>query len=320
MSVTSEMSLPSLFVGIDVSKDHLDLATSDSTVVLRFDNNPDGIARIVQQLLARMPTLVVLEATGKLELNLLNALLDAQIPVARVNPKRVRDFARSLGEQAKTDSIDAHVLVEFAKRIHPRQSEKRSQNEAELSELLTCRRQLIASRSTHSMQLKRTVSKDAGKCLQLTLKALEEQIEVLDEKIQKLIDSDDDMNSLQGLLRSVPGVGPVLAATIIGQLREIGTLEHKPLASLVGVAPFARDSGHLKGKRAIRGGRKAVRNSLYMAILSAVRFNPAIKTFYQRLINNGKETKKAMVAAINKLLKILTAIVRDRNPWNPNYA
>lgn len=307
----------SLFIGIDVSTGRLDLARSDTDALQAFANDAAGIAALVEVLRPLEPALIVVEATGKLERPLTAALLEAGLSVSCVNPSQVRHFARALGLLAKTDALDARVLVEFARRVRPRLSEKRPENRAELEELLTCRRQLVEARTAHSNQLRRTDSAFARRRLGRVLKTLAKQIGELDEQIARLIDGDDEMRRLGRILRSVPGVGMVLSATLIARLTELGHLDHRPLAALVGVAPFNRDSGRMRGRRAIRGGRAAVRSVLYMAGVAAVRCNPVLKATYTRLRAAGKCAKVALVACMRKLIRILNALVRDGQTWNP---
>lgn len=309
-------SVSSLFVGIDVSKDKLDLARSDSDRLLTMANDPQGIDPIVQQLKAAQPTCIVIESTGGLERPLLEALLDAGLPVALVNPARVRHFALGIGILAKTDPIDARVLMKFAQLAEPRLSARRGQNQAELDALITCRRQLCATRTAQSNARLTTTSKAALKSLDAILKALDKQIDVLDQKIRKLIDSDDDFKHLDGLLRSVPGVGPVLSATLLGELHELGSTDRRRIGALVGVAPFNHDSGQFRGQRAIHGGRTSVRCVLYMASLAAIRCNPVLRSFAQRLEQAGKATKVILVACMRKLLALLNAMVRDNLTWD----
>jgi transposase len=303
-----------LFAGIDVAKDTLDLARSDTAEVLTFANDKQGIGQIVQ-LLAGASGIVV-ESTGGLERPLLAALLDAGLPVALVHPGRVRYFAIGCGILAKTDPIDAAVLMKFAQLAQPRLAQKRSANQSELDSLITCRRQLCAARTQQSNCKLTTVSKHALKSIDAILQALDKQIEKLDKQIQVLIDSDDDFKDLDQQLRSVPGVGPVLSSTLIAELPELGSTDRQRISALVGVAPFNRDSGKSKGKRSIRGGRSQVRNVLYMSAICAIRYNPVLRRFAERLKQSGKTPKVIIVASMRKLLTLLNAMVRDNLLWN----
>jgi transposase len=312
---TSAVPAP-VFAGIDVAKDQLDLAHSQATPGRSFGNTPQGIADLVRTLRNLQPTLIVLEATGGLEEPALDALLDAGLPVARVNPAQVRHFARALGTWAKTDALDARVLVEFARHAQPRLAQKRAQIQGELDALVTCRRQLLKVRTEQSNRLGQTRSKPAAKALGAVLHTLEQQITDLDKQIRQLIDSDDDLSGMDRMLRSVPGVGPVLSATLLAELNELGDTDRRQVGALAGVAPFNRDSGRYKGQRTIRGGRAAVRSVLYMATVAAIRCNPVIRVFAQRLQAAGKPSKVIIVAAMRKLLTILNAMLRDGLYWH----
>jgi len=315
MTHDSPQLVSPLFAGIDVAKDTLDLARSDSGELLTFPNDAHGIGRIVALLATARPARIVVESTGGLERPLLEALLDVDLPVALVNPGRVRHFAIGIGILAKTDAIDASVLMEFARLAEPRLAQKRSENQGELDALITCRRQLTAARTGQANCRLSTRSASAQKSIDAVLKTLDKQIELLDEKIRKLIDSDDDFKHLDGLLRSAPGVGPVLSSTLLGELHELGDTDRRQIGALVGVAPFNHDSGTLRGKRSIRGGRTQVRCVLYMATLAAIRFNPVLRNFAQRLGRTGKASKTIIVACMRKLLTLLNAMVRDNLTW-----
>lgn len=306
-----------VFVGIDVAKDKLDLARSDSASLLTFANDDDGVARVVA-LLRTIPSLarVAVEATGGLERALLGALLEADLPVALLNPKHVRHFALATGTLAKTDPIDARVLVEFTRHLQPRLATKRSENQVELDALVTCRRQLTHVRTEQANRRATTPSRAARASIDAVLRAVEQQIRKLDGRIRKLIESDDDMNRFDGLLRSVPGVGNVVSATLLAELSELGTLGRREAGALVGVAPFNCDSGRFRGPRAIRGGRAAVRAALYMATLAAMRFNKVIRPFAQRLKRAGKLNKVVIVACMRKLVSLLNAMLRDCVRWD----
>lgn len=306
----------SLFVGIDVAKDKLDLARSDTGELLALANNKQDISKIVQLLKAAGPARIVIESTGGLERPLLDALLEENLPVALVHPGRVRLFAIGLGILAKTDPIDAGVLMRFAKLAEPRLADKRSANQAELDALITCRRQLISFRTDQGNCLLSTHSASAKKSITKVLKTLEKQIEEMDRQIRKLIDSDDDFKHLDGLLQSVPGVGPLASATLAAELRELGTIDRHRISALVGIAPYNRDSGTYRGKRCTRGGRTSVRCVLYMATLAAMRFNPVISHFAARLRLTGKMPKVIIVACMRKLLTLINAMIRDNIPWD----
>jgi transposase len=315
MTQLTSPSVAPVFVGIDVAKDKLDLVRSDAPQPLTFSNDEKGVGQIVELLRSAAPKAIVVEATGGLERLLVNALLEAQLPVAVVNPNRVRHLAIGLSILAKTDPIDAHVLCRFAQLAEHRLTQKRSTNQIELDALITCRRQLTRARTDQGNCRLSTFSKAARHSIDTILKALDKQIKLLDARIRTLIDSDDDFKHLDRLLRSVPGVGPVLSSTLVAELGELGNTDRRRISALVGVAPFNADSGNYHGKRVIRGGRAQVRYVLYMATLAAMRFNPVLKTFSDRLKRKGKLAKVIIVACMRKLLTLLNAMLRDNLTW-----
>jgi transposase len=307
-----------LYVGIDVSKDKLDLARSDADAVGSFPNDPAGIARVVGLMKAAGPALamVVVEATGGLERPLLEALLDAGVPAALVHPGRVRYLAKGLGILAKSDRIDGRVLFRFGQLAGPRLAEKRSRNQAELADLVACRRQLALTRAQQLNRRSSTFSKAALRSLDAVIGALDKQVESLDQNIRRLIDADDDFKHLDKLLQSVPGVGPTLSATLAAELRELGDADRRQVGALAGVAPYDEQSGRRDGRRSVRGGRTALRCVLYMATLSAIRFNPVVRTFADRLRAAGKRSKVVITACMRKLLTLINAMVRDGLTWD----
>ena len=305
------------YVGIDVSKDYLDVAVRPTGQQWRMGNTEEGRDQLVERLQGLAPALVVLEATGSLEVPVAAALGTADLPVAVVNPRQVRDFARATGKLAKTDKLDAQVLALFAERVRPVPRPLPNLQSRELSALLARRRQLVAMLTTERNRL--------GSALPNVHPGIQEHIAWLEGKLGDL--SDGMSQLLQGsplwretedLLRGVPGVGPVLSTTLLAELPELGTLDRRQIAALVGVAPLNRDSGTLRGKRTVWGGRAKVRAVLYMAALVAARFNPVIRAFYQRLLAAGKPKKVALIACMRKLLTILNAILKHRTPWNPD--
>lgn len=306
----------SVFVGIDVAKDKLDLARSDSDQVQTFANDPAAIDRIVKLMGTAPIAMIVVESTGGLERPLMDALLEAGLPVALVHPGRVRYFAKGLGIQSKTDRIDAKILARFGQLASPRLAEKRSKNQAELSALVVCRRQLSVTRVQQTNRLSSTTSKTAKASVSAVIKTLKAQIDALDNKIRELIEADDDFKHLDGLLQSVPGVGPVLASTLAAEMRELGDTNRRQVGALIGVAPFNCDSGKTTGNRAIRGGRTGVRCVLYMATLISLRCNPVMKAFSDRLKAAGKMNKVRIVACMRKLATFLNAMVRSGLTWN----
>jgi transposase len=305
-----------LYIGIDVAKDKLDLGRSDSDKTVAFSNTARGIDKLVKLLRDVQPTVIVIEATGGYEQPAFHAMLEADLPVALAHPGQVRHLAKGLGIVAKTDAIDARVLVAYACHAAPRLAEKRSKNRIELDALVTCRRQLIAVRTEQRNRLGSTRSVSARRAIETVLKAVQRQIDSLEEQIRKLVESDDEMNGCDELLRTVPGIGAVLSSTLLAEMTELGAVGRTQISALAGVAPYNRDSGRSQGKRAIRGGRPTVRSALYMAALTAIRSNPVIRAFAQRLKAAGKPPKVVIVAAMRKLLVLLNAMMRERLDWS----
>lgn len=259
---------------------------------------------------------VVVEATGGLGRPLLEALLEAGLPAALVHPGRVRHFAKALGVKHKNDPVDARVLMDFGRLASPRLAERRSKNRAELDDLVGCRRQLASTRAQQLNRRSSTFSRPALRSIDAVIAALDKQVDSLDRRIRELIDADDDFRHLDRLLRSVPGVGPVLSATIVAELRELGDADRREAAALAGVAPFDDRPGRRDGRRSIAGGRTALRCVLYMAALSAMRCNPVIRAFATRLRAAGKRGKVVVVACMRKLLVLINAMVRDGLAWD----
>lgn len=309
------MTQPRIFVGIDVSKAQLDVALRPDG---RFavPNDEPGIAQLLTRLKAIPPMLIVLEATGGVELPLTGALAAAGLPVVVVNPRQVRDFAKATGQLAKTDAIDAQVLARFADVIRPEPRPLPDEQTQALAALVTRRQQLIEMLTAEKNRLL-----SARPAIQKTLRAhitwLERALQQADTDLAETIRQSPVWREKETLLRSVPGIGPVLTTTLLANLPELGTLTHKQIAALVGVAPLNRDSGTLRGRRTVWGGRARVRAALYMAAIVAARFNPVIRTFYQRLCAAGKAKKVALVACMRKLLTIINAMLKHQTPWNP---
>ena len=309
------MSTP-VYVGIDVSKAHLDVALLPTAECWRTPNDEAGIADLIQRLDAVNPALVVLEATGGLERPLTAALVQAQLPVAVVNPRQVRDFARATGQLAKTDRIDAAVLALFAERVRPEVRELADEVLQELGALMVRRRQLLEMiTAEHNRSL--TAPHPVLKRIQMHVKWLKRELEGVDADLGEAIQNSPAWRTKEDLLRSVPGVGPVLSRTLIAELPELGRLNRQQIAALVGIAPLNRDSGSLRGQRTVWGGRASIRTALYMAVVSSTRFNPVIRTFYRRLRDKGKPAKVALVACMRKLLVILNSMLRSGTHWSP---
>lgn len=277
-------------------------------------NDETGLAALVQRVSVLGPALVVLEATGGYELAAVAALAAAALPVVVVNPREVRDFAKALGRLAKTDRLDAHLLAQFAERVQPELRPVVDAATQGLRALVTRRRQLIEMLTAERSRLA-LASPGVRPSLEAVIAALEASLEAIDHDLDHTIRSSPLWHAQDRLLQSTPGVGRVLSSTLLAQVPELGRLDRKQIAALVGVAPFNRDSGLFRGRRTVWGGRAPVRAVLYMATLVAVRYNPALKTFYTRLRTTGKPPKLALTACMRKLLTILNAVARDSLPW-----
>lgn len=314
------MSNPSAsYVGIDVSKARLDVAILPSNAQWAEENTSAGIQRLVEKLQGLQVSLIVMEATGGLEMAAAGALGVAQLPVAVVNPKRIRDFAKSMGYLAKTDRLDAAILAQFSDRIRPEVRPLPSEQAQKLQAILVRRRQLMEMLVAEKNRLPAT-HPEMRERLKTHLTWLETELTEMDQALRTAIEASPLWREKDEMLQSVPGIGPVTATTLIAELPELGQLDRKEIAALVGVAPFNKDSGKMRGRRFVSGGRLCVRNSLYMATLSAVRFNPVIQVFYQRLIKAGKLKKVALVACMRKLLTILNSMARSGKAWQPALA
>jgi transposase len=305
------------FVGIDVSKSSWDVHVRPEGRAFTIRADDGGSDRLIKQLGSSKDTLVVLEATGGYERQLVADLIDAGWTVAVVNPRQVRDFAKALGRLAKTDRIDAEVLAMFAETMRPRTTPKTSEKQRELEALVTRRRQLVSLRSMERTRKQQVTVKAASRSIDKVLRVFDQQIAAIDKLIAKLIESDDDWQAKRVLIQSVPGIGPTTSATLIAALPELGRLNRQEIASLAGLAPFNHDSGRYRGQRRIRGGRGDVRRAMYMAALTAKRFNPIIKDFADRLHHTGKPFKVVITACMRKLLTILNTMVHNATPWHP---
>jgi transposase len=307
-------------VGVDVSKATLDVHIDPTGQTLSVDNTPAGIQSLLKTLKTLNIKLVLIEATGRYERRLAADLLDASIPVTVVNPRQARDFAKSLGKLAKTDKLDAKVLAQFAKMGHHRLAEKTPENLALLDQRITRRRQVVAMLAAEKTRLEQVSDKLTIKTVKKVMRVLDQQREDLDRQIARLIESDDDWRNKAQILDSAPGVGPETARQLVIDLPELGKLNRQQIAALVGVAPMNCDSGVMRGQRHIRGGRAEIRTTLYMAAYNAMRCNPAIHAFAQRLKNAGKPFKVIATACMRKLLIILNVMVKTNQPWNPELA
>jgi transposase len=314
-----------IYVGIDVSKSSLDVCIlreddrqegGESFVV---SNDQEGVQEMLSRLEGASVELAVMEATGRYERLAATMLAASSISVAIVNPRQARDFAKAIGQLAKTDKIDAFVLARFARAVEPRTSVIPEEEAVALQGILARRRQLIEMLVSENNRLK-MASKPLAKRIRAHVQWLEKEIERIDGNLDRAIEENAAFKANEALLRSVPGVGRVLSRTLLAELPELGEITHRRLCALVGVAPFNRDSGQRSGKREAWGGRAPVRAVLYMSALVATRHNPAIKEFYERLLSTGKPKKVALVACMRKLLTILNALMRDRANWRCPHA
>ena len=304
------------YAGIDVSAAHLDMAVLPSGEEGRFSNDPQGIKILTDRLVSMGEVLVVLEATGGMELPAVGELAAVGVAVVVINPRQVRDFARATGKLAKTDALDAQVLARFGEAVKP---PVRPLPDATLRELraLTTRRHQLTKMLTAEGNRLRTAPQRVQPQIKEHILWLKRQIKDLDKDLRNSIRSNPLWRAQENLLRSAPGIGPVVSSVLLAQLPELGVLNRYQISALVGVAPLNRDSGTLRGKRKVWGGRASVRAALYMAALVATRYNPVIKAFYQRLLQAGKPKKVALTACMRKLLTILNVMVRDQRRWSP---
>jgi transposase len=302
------------YVGIDISKDSLEVALRPSDIVQSFTNDDEGIARLIQVLHPQKPALIVLEATGKYERPVARALAVEGLLFNMINPRQARAFAKATGILAKTDRIDALLLARFAEVLQPEARSLKDEQTEALSDLVTRRRQIVEMITAEKNRLALT-TKRVRRDIQGHIRWMEKRLEDINDDIDELIRKSPLWREKDKLLQSVAGVGPVLASTILGALPELGSLNRKQIAALVGVAPFNRESGRYKGKQKIHGGRAPVRSVLYMGTLTAIRSNAVIRSFYQRLVERGKPKKLALTACMRKLLVILNTMVKNKTYW-----
>ena len=311
------MTPPDVFVGIDVAKRQLEIAVRPTGAGWTVSNEPAQFEGVVSRLQALAPTLIVLEATGGLEIPVVGVLAAAGLPVVVVNPRQVREFARATGRQAKTDRLDAQVLAHFAGAVRPTPRPVPDTHAQELRGLLARRQQLVEMITAEENRWPLAPAAVQGQ-IREHVTWLRQQVSELDRELRARVRRSPVWREHDELLRSAPGVGPVLATTLLAQLPELGRLSRKQIAALVGVAPLNRDSGQWHGKRRIWGGRASVRTVLYMAALVATRHNVVIREFYRRLCAAGKPKKVCLTACMRKLLTILNAMLKQRRPWTPS--
>ena len=320
MSESLNTVTPVCFVGVDVSKEKLDVCLLPGGELHEFANDRAGQAALVACIAQLPAAAVVLEASGGYERSALLALQEAGLRVALVNPRQVRDFAKGLGQLAKTDRLDAFVLARFAQLVAPLPTEKTSAQQQELEALVTRRRQLLEVRVAEQNRVEQTRDKFIAQTFKRVLKTIDGEISKLEDRIAKLLESDDQWKTKLQLLLSTPGVGKTTGAALLAELPELGKLSRQQIAALVGVAPYCHDSGRSRGKRKIWGGRRSLRSILYMAALTARRCNPIIRQFAARLHQAGKAHRCIQIACVRKLLVILNSMLKNQTSWNPKIA
>lgn len=311
---------PERFLGVDVSKATLDVHLLPEATARRFDNTPQGIDALVQWLVPLAPTLIVVEATGGYENALVAALSLQGLPVALVNPKRVRDFAGALGQRAKTDELDARVLAAFAQQVRPVVRPLVDADTQKLQALVARRNQLIEMRTMESNRLAQASDRGVRRSIETILRVLEKELGKAEGELTQAIAESAVWKAKDELLQSIPGIGPVASRTLLAELPELGSLSREEVASLVGVAPMNRESGKWNGKRFISGGRSAVRRVLYMCAWAAQQGNAVLGAFAQRLRDAKKAPKVIRIAVARKLVIIANAVLRDEKPWQPKMA
>lgn len=313
------METQEVYIGIDVSKTRLDVAVYPTGESWQAYNGPESIAAVIQKIKTLAPQRIVLEATGGLETLLTVCLVAEQLPVVVANPRRVRQFARSLGRLAKTDRIDAYVLARFGHGTQPEVRSLPDEQARQLATLLTRRRQLINMRTAEKNRLQ-IMPSTVEPSIKEHIRWLEQQLVELDDDLDTRIKASPLWSAKLHILQSFKGIGPVTAITLVANLPELGQVNRKEISALVGVAPLNNDSGKIRGRRCIWGGRAQVRAALYMAALSAIRYNPAIRDFHKRLIKAGKAPKVAIVACMHKILVIVNAMIKSGTLWQADYA
>lgn len=305
------------FVGVDVAKDRLDVKVLPLGLVLEFRRDGDGLAALAEQLAGLAVRMIGVEATGGFEKVVVAALAAAGLPVVVINPAQVRAFAQALGQRAKTDPIDADVIARFVEAVKPEVRPLADDAAQLLSDLVTRRRQIVQMISAEKQREQRTSEARLKRSIVRLVTALQKELSDLDGQIDEQIRSSPIWLQKEALLTSVPGVGRVIARTLLAEMPELGSLDRRQIAALAGLCPFTRRSGKWRGKSFISGGRASVRSVLFVAALVGVRFNPTLKAFYERLRASGKEKMVALIAVARKLLTILNAILRDQTPWQP---
>lgn len=310
-----------IYIGIDVSKAMLDIFNSNDSSYHQYDNSAEGVKKLIADIkkIKNVELLITLEATGGYEKLAARTLVEKGFHVTVINPRIIRSFAKACGKLAKTDKIDAKIIANYTETMQPESRLVYNENQANISELSTRRSQIIAMIVAEKNRLDK-VSSTIRKSILRIIKLLEKELEEIDSQLKKSVQSDETFEHKHTLLTSVKGIGVKTATALIAYLPELGMLEDRKITALAGLAPFNCDSGKMRGKRMIWGGRSSVRTSLYMATMTAVRSNDAIKTFYQRLVSAGKPKMVALTACMRKLIIIMNAMIRNNEPWQPNYA
>jgi len=308
------------FVGIDISKNSLDVHVLPEGISYSFGNEPQKVKTLIRKLKKLKPTLIVMEATGGYEISLAVELSGAKLNAAVVNPRQVRDYARAIGKLAKTDAVDAYVIARFAQDVRPEAREQLNLKERQLKELVMRRQQLIDMRTAEKNRLSRAYTSQVQEELRCHIDELTTRIKAIDEQLHNEIKNDPNWNQKLKIITSVPGIGANTAHNLLMCLPELGTLNRRQIAALVGVAPMNRDSGMMRGKRTIAGGRAVVRRMLHMPTLSAVtRWNKRLKTFYDHLRQQGKKHRVALTACMRKLVIMLNSMLKNNQPYSENY-
>lgn len=309
-----------LFIGIDVSKNSLDVHVLPSGYAFSVSNQQEGFEKLLEVLRVNAPKCIVLEATGGYERLVSAYLFDAGLPIAVINPRQIRNFARGLGLLAKTDAIDALVLARYAQMVNPEIRPLPAREQRLLADLLARRRQLVAMRVAETNRSHQACEDAIEVSIETMLEMIASLLDEIEEQIDAAIESSPQWRKKNEILQSYPSIGSATARTLLADLPELGRLDHKRIASLAGLAPINHDSGQFRGTRHIRGGRKSIRTALYMASISAMRCNCSIKIFYRRLRDAGKSAKVALTACMRKMLTHLNAMIRDGKTWNPKIA
>lgn len=313
------MEQHSIWIGIDVSSSSLDVAIRPTGDFWSAANTEAGVQEAVAKIQSLSPEMIVVEATGGIEALIVTALASARLPVVVVNPRQVRDFAKATGTLAKTDKLDANIIAHFGEAVRPDIRPIKDDDLQGLTDIITRRRQIIDMLTAEKNRLKRS-SRQVSKDIKAHIAWLEKHLDKTDVELHKRIKENPLWRRQDEICRSIPGVGQILSMSLLANLPELGQVSSRQISALVGVAPFNHDSGKYRGRRIIWGGRANVRSVLYMATMTAVRFNPSLKTFYERLVNAGKKPKVALTACMRKLLIILNAMVRDCVKWQENPA